>query len=1245
LTTSGKIRLLLALLVVTLLATAIIVQKTYTPVNSLVQSARTLEDNLHKREIYVNQQLNDPARFKKFATLRTNEKDALEAIQEYTTDHNLWFLVLTDNRLSFWSGIKVLPDSADMIKEGHSFIKRPNGYYETIRRTEGSTSVIFFIPIKANYAFENRYLKNRFAKELLDEDNIDIADFTDINVYEVHSSNNDYLFSVRLKPNVNDNRFAWYEFSFWLLSILSLCVLVHNLLKYAAAKGYVIASILLLALFIVSLRFVNLHYNLPDFSDKLDLFNPEFYASSAIYPSLGDFCINILLIFWLICFTYRQRGRLLNNVKDKLIGYIIVISSVLLLIASSTALLRLFYGLVINSKISFDVNNVLSLTGFSVLGVLMLCFSFLIFYLISEVVLTICLKLNVPRSHQAFLLFFGVIASTGVIAYYYEFTLFYILWMVLVLIRAYNYIYYRGQLFATSFLGIVLICATIAAIKLSHFEDLKEHETRKALIQKLEIPDDTEADQIFKKIENQIITDTAIVKYFANGTRNGDYLKTRFQKLYFDGYLSKYEFRVHEYDANDEPTSDDKNYSLNVFKDLVVYSSFKVSDYFYRENESFGFQNYFAILPVNSNDKQLGTIVIELKSKPLQSFSAFPELLIDGNFDREDDFKDYSYAFYSDNKLLSQRGAYVYSRNNGEFKGEVKKYTVKTTQSFNPTWYKRFTTYSHLIYKPSERNLIVVSKEENSLYYGVTSLTFFLVVLLVFSAVIISVRWLWARIKILNVTEDGARFKFRISFDKVLYKTRIQISMILAVVITLVLVGFITFLSISNQYYAQQEKMIRDKLTRISATLENGMFTKDIEHVDEESQVHFNELANTYATDLTLFDTTGVPLLTTQPKIYEYGLVAKRMNARAFINLSMLQKTGFVNDEKVGDLNYKTAYAPITIPNSNKTVAYVQLPYFSNETDYRERISSLLNVMINVYAIVFIAIGLFAIIIARQITAPLNFIQQSLSKTIYGKKNEQIKWSRDDEIGALVKEYNKMISALENSAQRLAQSERESAWREMAKQVAHEIKNPLTPLKLGLQLLDKSWRDKDPKFDQKFERFSKSFVEQIESLSSIASEFSAFAKMPDTKIEQIDIFQMLNQAVTIFKQMDNVFIAYMQPAAPFIINADRDQLLRCFNNLLKNAIEATPPGTQCIIEVNYLITSKNILLTIKDNGNGIPEEMREKIFEPNFTTKSSGTGLGLAFIKNSIENANGKIWFETTMGVGTTFYLSLPAAG
>jgi len=1242
LTTSGKIRLLLTLIGLSLLITAIIVQKAYSPVNNLVKAGTTLEENLHKKEAYVNELINNKLSFRLLKYLPDNEQDALNDINDITVNNRILFITLQNNNLRFWSGIRVIPDNLGAIKEGYSFVRQPNGYYETIRKTKGDFSVIFFIPIKLNYAFENQYLQNTFDKDLVKYNNVEIAEFADNNVYEVHSSNHSYLFSIKLKANSVNYAFVYYELIFWILTVMVLCILMHKVCSYVALKGYAVLSIILLAAFIVLFRYINLHFNLPDFAYTLSVFNPIYYASSVVCPSLGDFCINILCMCWFVTFMYLQRRRLFTVVPGKTAGYFIVVASILILIASSTLLLNLFYGLIINSKISFNVNNVLSLSGFSLLGVFMLCFSFLIFYIIDEIILSICLRLLVPRSHQLFLLLLGVVITTIVFALYREYTSFYLLWCILVIIRAYGHLYHKGRLNGTTLLGIILICALISAIKLNQFENVKERETRKALVQKLEVPDDATADYIFKKIEGQIIADTAIIGYFTpNTVHNKDFLKTRFQKLYFDGYLSKYEFKVHEYNELEQPLTDD-NYTLNVFKDLVLYSSFKVSDYFYRENESFGFQNYFAILPVNHGGKQLGTLVIELKSKPLQPSGTFPELLVDGHIKPEDEFKDYSYAFYIDNKLLSQKGNYVYTLNNTEFQGVIKKYIIKTTRSTNAEWYDSFTTYSHLIYKPSNRNLIVVSKEENPLYNGITSVTFFFVVLLMFSSVILTIRWLRMRVKIWSINDHELKWGFKINFDRILYRTRIQFSMVFAVMITLLMVGFITFVSISTQYHTQQDKMIRDKITRIVTAFESGQFNKYIYNVNEESQVSFNELANNYSTDLTLFDTNGVPLVTTQPKIYEYGLTAKRMNAKAFIYLSRLQKSEFVNEEKIGGLSYKAAYAPII--SSNKTIAYIQLPYFSNEADYRERISALLNVMINVYAVVFLAIGLFAVIIARQITAPLNFIQESLSKTIYGKKNEHIKWARNDEIGALISEYNKMISALENSAHRLAQSERESAWREMAKQVAHEIKNPLTPLKLGLQLLDKSWKDKDPKFDQKFERFSRSFVEQIESLSSIASEFSAFAKMPDTRIEQINIFDMLGQAVTIFKQMDNILIAYQPPETPFMINADRDQLLRCFNNLLKNAIEATPPDRQGVIDINYLITSKNVLLTIKDNGNGIPENMREKIFEPNFTTKSSGTGLGLAFVKNSIENANGKIWFETTIGSGTSFYLSFPAA-
>ena len=1239
--TSGKIRLMLALLCASLLLTAVIVRSTYTPVTNLDQTAKLLEHNLRQKEDDVNSFINNKSNFNSLKTLPTAPQLSLELIKQFTTDKSIWFITLTNNRLSFWSGIKVIPNRPEAIKEGYSFHHEPNGYYEVIKKTEGNFSALFFIPVKLDYNFQNEYLQNTFAVDLLKDSNIEIADFTDKSVYELHSTNGTYLFSVKLKQGEVSHSFFYYEITIWLLTLLCFCVLMNNICNYIASKGYLIVSLITMATFIVLIRWVNLYYGLPELSYKADIFSPTLYASSMAYPSLGDLCLNILLICWFVSFLYTRRRALLRTTSGKAAGYAILIGGTLILLAVATLLLNIFSGLVINSRINFDVSNVLNLSFFSVLGLIMLCFSFLIFYLLIEVFLTVISRLSISSLNKVLVVLSGVVLATAIDTYYRDFSLFYIFWAILLFARAYAHRYQSGRLNAISLSFIILICALVSAIKLNYFESKKENATRKTFIQKLEAPTDANADFTFKKVEHQIITDPSIIAYFTDSIHNTNYIKTRLQKLYFNGTMSVYDFTVHEFDDLDQPLSADKTYLLNVFKDMVQYSSLKVSDYFYKENESFGFQNYFGILPIAKNNKKLGTIVVYLKSKPQQTTMSFPDLLVDGHINRDDEFKNYSYAFYSDNKLVTQSGSYVYDLENTQFKGTLKQYETKTTRGNKPQWYLYFTNYNHLIYKPSERYLIVVSKEQNLLFIAITSVTFFFVVFLLFSVLILLAGWLWIRIKIFNVKNNRIGWAFKINFDLVLYKTRIQFSMIFAVVATLIAVGFITFFSISTQYQTQQDKTIREKITRIASAFENNL-NKYLSGVNEETQVSFNDFANTYGADLTLFDRNGAELINTQPKIYEFGLQARRMNAKAFINLGKLQKSEFLNDEIIGRLNYKAAYVPIR--NANETVAYLQLPYFGNEAEYNERIGALLNIMINVYALIFIAIGLFAVIIARQITAPLNFIQLSLSKTSYGKKNEPIRWDRNDEIGALVKEYNKMIAALENSAQRLAQSERESAWREMAKQVAHEIKNPLTPLKLGLQLLDKSWKDKDPKFDQKFERFSKSFVEQIESLSNIASEFSAFAKMPDTRLERINIFEILTQAVTIFKQMDNIKIVYQAPELPFIINADRDQLLRCFNNLLKNAIEASPSDRMGIIEISQMITYKNILLTIKDNGNGIPENVREKIFEPNFTTKSSGTGLGLAFVKNSIENAGGKVWFETEMGKGTTFYFSLPAA-
>jgi signal transduction histidine kinase len=1242
--TSGKIRVLLAMLFASLLFTAIVVQSTYTPAKNLDQTAKILQDNLQGKERYISELLNNKAKFEDLKTLPQRPEAALKIIQYYTTDRSIWFSTYRGDSLMFWSGIKIIPQKPTRIKDGVSFSHEKNGFYETIKKSDGDFSVVFSIPVKIDYIIQNEYLRNRFASDLISDDNIELANYSDKFVHAIHSSINDaYLFSVKLKPGQVNHLFYYFELVSWVLTFLTLCILMHTICKYLVAKRQIWLSLLTLAAFITVARFINLHFQYPSFIYQLNVFKPGMYAANSLFPSLGDFCLNVLFATWFFVFLHKERAELLRSIPRKVTSYFIVIISIVVLLAVSALLLNLFYGLVINSNINFDLYNVFNLSKYSMLGLFMLCFGFLIFYLLNETVLSVCMRLPVPDAHKITLFVLGVIISLVLISYYQHFNSFFILVAAVVVIRARAYRYNQGVLTASALIVVILIFSLVAFLRYRHIEASKEQEVRRELMHKLEVPDDVTADHIFKTLEKKILEDDDVINNFGDSARYSA-VKSRLQKFYLDGYLSTYSFNISEFDAGGESINSDNKSPLSTYEEMVFYSSYKVSDYFYRENESFSRLNYFAILPIKRDDKILGTIVIDLESKPVTQASSFPELLEDASMRQNGLFKDYSYAFYGDNKLMNKSGTFGYDLLNTTFKGKVKQYTTATTQPENPEWYKNLSSYSHFIYMPNKRNMIVVTKEENPVFYDVTSLTFFFILLLGFSLLVIAVRWLWLRIKILNITDTTLKWKFRISFDKILYKTRIQFSIIAAVVVTLIFVGFITFFSISQQYTDQQQKMISDKISHISAAFTNGILDKYLRNINDESQIDFDNLASTYSTDLTLYNLNGVPMISTQPRVYEYNLQPRRMNAKAYIKLAKLQKSMVVNDEKIGELSYKSAYAPL-VNKKQFTVGYLQLPYFSDQTDYNNHIASLLNVMINVYALIFIVVGLFAIIIARQITAPLSFMQYSLGQISYGRRNEPIKWERDDEIGALVNEYNKMISALENSAQKLAQSERESAWREMAKQVAHEIKNPLTPLKLGLQLLEKSWKDKDPKFDQKFERFSKSFVEQIESLSSIASEFSSFAKMPDTHMERLNIFDMLNQAVTIFTHMENIRIIYHPPEQPFFINADRDQLLRCFNNLLKNAIEARPVEKIGVIDIGYLITSKNILVSLKDNGNGIPELLREKIFEPNFTTKSSGTGLGLAFVKNSIENAGGKVWFETAMGIGTTFYLSFPAAG
>jgi len=476
------------------------------------------------------------------------------------------------------------------------------------------------------------------------------------------------------------------------------------------------------------------------------------------------------------------------------------------------------------------------------------------------------------------------------------------------------------------------------------------------------------------------------------------------------------------------------------------------------------------------------------------------------------------------------------------------------------------------------------------------------------------------------------------------FKRRIQFSIIFILFVSLLLIGGGTILFIISNNNQKNNRNISEKIHSILVETEL-LIAKDPslnQFRTDEIAYSLTKLANVFFADINIFDPSGKLYASSRPKIFEEGLIAKRMNPDAYFHLRTESATEYVHQENIGRLNYLSAYVPLRNAE-NTVIGYLNLPYFARQNELSREIATFVIAIINIYVLLIVLVVIAAIFLSNSVTEPLRLIQERLSNIQLGQKNEMIAWKGNDEIANLIHEYNRMVSELAESADKLARSERESAWREMAKQVAHEIKNPLTPMKLSTQLLKRAWDDKAPGFDQRLERFTQNLVGQIDALSHIATPFSNFANMPHTVNEPVDLSELLKSAIDFHLSEGNVGFSFSQEcSAPCTVLADREQLLRVFNNLLRNAIQAMVDDRPGNIAVKLHEKDGFYEIEIMDNGTGIPEELREKIFYPNFTTKSTGMGLGLAMVKNSVESFNGKVRFESEPGEGTTFFVSLP---
>ncbi len=566
------------------------------------------------------------------------------------------------------------------------------------------------------------------------------------------------------------------------------------------------------------------------------------------------------------------------------------------------------------------------------------------------------------------------------------------------------------------------------------------------------------------------------------------------------------------------------------------------------------------------------------------------------------EFKNYSFCVYKNDILDYKYGYYLYPNNLNNF--------ISKTDGVHKGYH-----FKHYISNNQATGKTIVVSIESERWMRLVSLSSF-----VFFALLLSYY-------VYLIFQNGRSKLFKKSFHG-----RIQLTLLLTLALAFFVVGFTSFIFLKNnisqktqidQY--KQANIIRNRL-EINIVKENSLPNPE----------YLNVFKETFQCDVNIYDLDGNIINTT---IID---ASQEIDERAYEAIVFENSGYFAQTEYYCDERCDSYYFPILDKNNN-LVAIMNIPYFESNYEYDDRFS---NFIVTYLGIILLLLGVSSIavlLITRNTLKPLQLIQEEMSKMNFGVDYPPIEWKSNDEIGALIQQYNKMRWQLENAANKIARNERENAWREMARQVAHEIKNPLTPMRLNIEYLQMLWDRKDPNFEQVLKETMQSLLEQIETLTSIATAYSNYAKLPENNPTTFSIEELLKNTIKLYDVENNISISLScDENENWNIYADRNNLGRVFGNLIKNAIQAIGNDKDGRIELILNRIGERYKIKISDNGCGIKDEDKAKVFFPNFTTKSSGMGVGLSVSQNIIQGLGGNISFTSNEGKGTVFTIDLP---
>lgn len=1133
--------------------------------------------------------------------------------------------------LVFWSNNVIQPYNFPTNDNfNKQFLSNNKGWYQMVSLKKGEYDIYCFYHFYRHYPIANEYFANGFSTSL-NFNNLDLKEF-ESNV----NYNSTAFVQHKTLPEVDQKVFEGvkvkqlvellYFFAFLFFAVFAF--LFANSNHVFKARVFMILFASFVSLFNL-FAFLNIIIKQKSNSS---LFSPDLAAYSDFMPSLGHSILFSMFLLSLMVVIHQAAGLLPKNDagKTSVVRYLVVSSAHWAFNLWVVFIVIPTY--VLNSRISYDFKYLSNVNENTLIGMFNVFMLFL-FLLLGNRILGSFLKNRIDK-RKFYTIHFIIALCTVIFAYLVrnENGFLLICFSVFGMLLPIWGLFVKRLLFR-HIMAVAFITAAVFSVQFEQLNSHKEKENRKLFANKLITKEDIDLELKLLEIEEEMIHSAAIDSFFYYKKTDYSELELNYCFTYFNEFIKNYDITLMRYDSFGNAITPNK-LTYEYVNELYNKSTNKsISNYFLYIRDLHYLGGYLAKYEICPDLRNIGYVYLLLTPK-LKSDQYNLEYFFSKMDDNHLADDKYSYAVYQNNVLIRGLGAFPYRLT------DYKRYLAMDDETFLVQ-----NGFSQLLKKIDNETFIIVSLKSstwNQIFTVFTS------ILLYFTSILIAVF-----ILIYSLIFIIGRFSFNPFFAKLhdivtqylrvininnLYlETKIRLSFLLMSVLICSVVVYFTVQNVNKGFKEKQNDALDKKMSQIVSELEVGYNKRD----EKPIQNLIKHLANTHEVDINLYYKDGTLFQAATNRIYNEGWFSPYIHPNAHYELIHRSQYSFKQTERIGKLEYLSYYTALFDEDRN-LFGYVHLPYFSKSKDLKTEFSTYLGSLLNMSTLLLMISLLIASYIGQSLVRPLNLMIESLARIRVGAQNKSIDWNRNDEIGQLVEQYNSMLKKLEVSTEKLARSEREGAWKEMAKQVAHEIKNPLTPMKLHLQHLQLSISRNDENLKEKFAGISTILIDQIDQLSRMAEEFSSFAKMPLANPQVCNIYEVLSSCILLFRSQNDIEITYTESEEALYVFVDKDQLLRVFTNILKNAQQAALEGIPMEISVTVDINHGYVTISFTDNGKGIEDALKDKIFQPNFSTKNSGMGLGLAICKKIIEQVNGNITFSSEVNKGSTFNVILP---